>query len=90
VTAEEKGDFIVIAVTDTGVGIPAEKLPGLFKLGETVEIVETYSTPGTAREKGTGLGLMLCKEFVEKNNGTIHVTSRVGKGSTFEFSLPKG
>ncbi len=89
VTAEEKDDFIVISVSDTGVGIPEAKLPGLFKLGESVEKVEKYSTPGTAREKGTGLGLMLCKEFVEKNGGTIHVTSRVGQGSSFEFSLPK-
>jgi signal transduction histidine kinase len=88
-TVEEKDDFIVTSVSDTGVGIPEEKLCTLFKLGESVDKVETYSTPGTAKEKGTGLGLMLCKEFVEKNDGTIRVTSQVGKGSTFEFSLPK-
>jgi signal transduction histidine kinase len=44
---------------------------------------------GTAKERGTGIGLMLFKEFVEKNGGNIAVTSIVGKGSVFEFSLPK-
>jgi signal transduction histidine kinase len=82
-SAEEDGDFIVASVSDTGIGIPTEKLETLFNLGRN--LVST----GTAKEKGTGLGLMLCKEFVEKNGGTMRVTSQPGKGSVFSFSLPR-
>lgn len=82
-STEEDGNFIVTSISDTGVGIPPEKLENLFSIGKNL------TTMGTAKEKGTGLGLMLCKEFIEKNGGTIHVASQVGKGSTFSFSLPK-
>jgi signal transduction histidine kinase len=47
-----------------------------------------HSTPGTAKEKGSGLGLVLCKDFVEKNGGTIGVESKEGRGSTFYFTMP--
>jgi len=73
---------IEIIIGDNGVGIDPEDIPNLFK-------VDTHiTTKGTAGEKGTGLGLILCKEFVEKNNGTIDVVSTPGKGTTFTTSLP--
>ena len=75
---------IVVSVSDTGVGIKDEIISKLFKVEESVK------TEGTAKEPGTGLGLILCKEFVEKNNGEIWVESSVGKGSCFYFTLPEG
>jgi two-component system sensor histidine kinase/response regulator len=81
--SKKKGDFIITSVQDTGVGIPKEKLGFLFQNGKR------FSTRGTAEEKGSSLGLLICKEFVEKNGGEIRVKSETGKGSTFEFSLPK-
>jgi signal transduction histidine kinase len=77
-----KGDWLEVSVSDTGVGINAEDITGLFRIDVK------KSTRGTAKEKGTGLGLILCKEFVEKNNGSIKVTSTPGKGSCFTFTLP--
>ncbi len=71
-----------ICVTDTGVGISKDGIDKLF----TKNI--NPSTLGTANEKGTGLGLLLCKEFIEKNGGTIAVKSEEGKGSSFEIKLP--
>lgn len=82
-TTKDDGNFIVTSVSDTGVGIPEEKLGALFTIGGN------HTTMGTAKEKGTGLGLMLCKEFVEKNGGLLRISSQPGKGSTFSFSLPK-
>jgi len=58
------------------------------RLGKLFRIAESYSTPGTDREKGTGLGLILCNEFVKKHGGNISVLSEEGKGSTFSFILP--
>ena len=72
-----------IQVTDTGIGIPDEILKKLFLIGENV------TRSGTANEEGTGLGLVLCMEFAEKNNGSIKVNSRPGKGSTFSVLLPR-
>ncbi len=76
-------DKIRITVTDTGTGIEPKTLKALFSLDEKV-----CSTKGTANEKGTGLGLILCKEFVEKNGGSISVESIVGEGSKFSFTIP--
>jgi len=73
--------FIEVIVSDTGVGINPEIIDKLFRIDETI------STEGTAGEKGTGLGLILCKEFVEKHEGTIRVESEEGKGSKFIFTL---
>jgi signal transduction histidine kinase len=83
ITSTDAGNQIEITVSDNGVGIAIEKAESLF----TEEIHE--STRGTANEKGTGLGLMLCKEFVEKNGGKIRVQSQPDRGSHFSFTLPK-
>jgi len=80
--AQDIGGKIKISVKDTGVGIPKDGIDKLFK------IESSFSTYGTNQEKGTGLGLILCKEFVEKNNGKISVESEVGKGTTFLIELP--
>ncbi len=82
ISSRVDSELVTISVTDNGIGIPPEKV-------DTIFAIDNYSTEGTDKEKGTGLGLMLCKEFIEKNAGTIHVTSELKKGSTFEFTLPK-
>ncbi len=71
-----------IRVTDTGVGIAPENLERLFVLNSG------FTTVGTANEKGTGLGLLLCKEFVERNGGRLYVESELGKGTQFIFTIP--
>jgi PAS domain S-box-containing protein len=73
---------IEISVKDTGIGIDDDIIKKLFRIDTII------STKGTAKETGTGLGLILCKEFVEKHKGKIWVESKVGKGSTFVFSIP--
>ncbi|MFM7854608.1 MAG: sensor histidine kinase [Flammeovirgaceae bacterium] len=73
---------VIVSVQDTGIGIAQETARRLFQLGKTV------STLGTANEKGTGLGLILCREFIEKNGGSIGVESKEGEGSRFYFTLP--
>ncbi len=72
---------IIFSIADTGVGIPIAHQESLFTLS-------SVTTQGTRQEKGTGLGLLLCKEFVEKNQGRIWFESEEGKGTTFYFSLP--
>ncbi|MHC1702290.1 MAG: tetratricopeptide repeat protein [Tenuifilaceae bacterium] len=81
--ARETPDNIEVSVTDSGIGIDSNDLSKLFQLNSSL------SNKGTANEEGTGLGLLLCKEFIEKNGGKIWVTSSKGKGSTFFFTLPK-
>jgi signal transduction histidine kinase/Tfp pilus assembly protein PilF len=83
ITAEENGSKWVIGVQDNGIGINPDVQHMLF------DKTSPYTTRGTANEKGTGLGLILCKEFVEKNSGQIWVESEEDKGSTFWFTLPK-
>jgi signal transduction histidine kinase len=70
------------AVSDTGVGMSDEQLQKLFRLDQA------SSSRGTAEETGTGLGLIISKEFVEKHGGTIWAESATGKGSTFYFTIP--
>ena len=73
---------VVITVQDNGPGIDQEVLPNLFR----IDVRHTQT--GTDRERGTGLGLVLCKEFIEKNGGQISVESEPGQGAMFMFSLP--
>jgi two-component system, sensor histidine kinase and response regulator len=82
VTSVVNHNELTISVMDTGVGISEDRINNLFKIGEG------YSTHGTKEEHGTGLGLILCKDFIEKNDGKIWAESIVGKGTTFFFSLP--
>jgi len=82
VLAVLKQDHVEITISDDGIGMNAEKRNGLFNL------TSNRTTVGTANEKGSGLGLVLCKEFVEKNDGKIWVESEEGKGSHFKFTLP--
>lgn len=81
-SVEEKDNFIEISVSDTGIGMSEEIRKKIFLVNGQV------STPGTANEIGSGLGLILCKDFVEKHNGTIWVESEEGVGSKFIFRLP--
>ena len=71
-----------ISISDNGIGISSKHLADLFN------ITKTQSNPGTENEKGSGLGLLLCKEFSEKQGGKITVESTEGYGSTFSFTLP--
>lgn len=82
IKAEKDINQTIITVTDNGIGMTKENIVKLFKLEES------YSSNGTENEKGTGLGLLLCKEFIEKHRGKIWVESEKGNGSTFYFSLP--
>ncbi|MFW6246475.1 MAG: tetratricopeptide repeat protein [Tangfeifania sp.] len=82
VSARQKNNHVEISVSDNGIGMEKAKMEKLFSISEKI------SEPGTASEKGTGLGLILCKEFVEKNNGKIWAESEPGKGSRFIFTLP--
>ncbi|UCB46301.1 MAG: histidine kinase [Spirochaetota bacterium] len=80
--AGKKGSLAGIAVSDTGVGIDPENIEKLFKIDTTL------TTLGTAHEKGTGLGLLLCKDFIAMNGGEIWVESGIKKGTTFYVTVP--
>jgi len=82
ISAVDKQNELTVSVSDTGVGISKDRIEMLFNISDG------YSTPGTQKEIGTGLGLILCKEFINKNNGKIWVESETGIGTTFYFSLP--
>jgi len=75
-------EFAEIWVADTGIGMTDKGLNSLFRIGENV------SMPGTNNERGTGLGLILCRDFVEKHGGTIRAESETGMGSRFYFTMP--
>ncbi len=76
-------NFVEVTVSDSGVGMDEMTKSTIFKIGKTV------TTKGTNNEQGTGFGLLLCKEFVEKNGGQIWVESELGMGSKFKFTVPK-
>ncbi len=82
ISALAKDNKTVFSVSDTGVGIEKENIDKLFRIDEE------HTTLGTNKEKGSGLGLILCKEFVDKHGGILWVASTLGKGSTFSFSIP--
>lgn len=82
INAEENSGVVTISVSDNGIGIKPEKLLTLF------DISQRQTTKGTEEESGTGLGLILCKDFIEINGGEIRVDSEYGKGSDFKFTLP--
>jgi PAS domain S-box-containing protein len=82
IEASKNSDYIEVSVSDTGIGMSNETIAKLFK------IESTFTNRGTENEKGSGLGLLLCREFVEKHSGNIKVESKLGKGSRFMFSIP--
>jgi signal transduction histidine kinase len=82
ISVSKTGNQACVMVEDNGIGISPDNLKRLFKVNESVK---TY---GTNQESGTGLGLILCKEFIEKNGGTISITSEVGSGTTVTFTIP--
>ena len=76
-------NMVEISVSDNGIGISADNVRKLFCIDCSV------SSYGTEGEHGTGLGLILCKEFIDKNGGSITIESKVGTGSTFTISIPE-
>ncbi|MFT5749776.1 MAG: signal transduction histidine kinase, partial [Ancylomarina sp.] len=82
ILTETEGNMLHLSVRDRGIGISHSNQEKLFKIDSNI------STLGTNKETGTGLGLILCKEFVETNGGTIWITSEETKGSTFTFTIP--
>ena len=82
ISAEKNNDSVLISVSDHGTGMTEETINNLFSIDVH------HSTPGTEKESGTGLGLILCKEFSEKIGGEIRVESKADEGSTFYLSIP--
>ena len=83
ISVTENQNELEVSVSDNGVGIPKSSIEKLFRIDENI------STTGTNKESGTGLGLILCKDFIEKHGGNIWLKSEEGKGSTIYFTLPK-
>lgn len=83
ISAKDRGDCIEVSVMDTGIGISQENQKKLFRIDAP------YVTAGTEQEIGTGLGLVLCRDFIKKHRGKIWVESEIDKGSIFTFTLPK-
>jgi len=82
ISVVQREDEMIVKIADNGVGIDSEKIKDLFRIDKNT------STPGTNNEKGTGLGLILCREFIETHGGEIWAESMVGSGTTISFTLP--
>ncbi len=82
ITAKKNNEKVLISISDTGIGMSEKTKKSLFKI-EEIESIE-----GTEGERGSGFGLMICKEFIEKHNGTIRIKSEINKGSEFIIELP--
>ncbi len=82
ISAEYREGKALMSVRDTGIGMTSKQMENIFSIDQKT------STPGTAGEVGTGLGLPLCKEMIERNKGKIWVESDPGEGSSFHFTLP--
>ena len=80
ISIERKEEFISFSVTDNGQGIDDQYLGRIFE--------RYFQIPGRSDKKGSGIGLAICKEFIEAMNGKIWVKSKAGEGSTFGFDLP--
>lgn len=83
IQCHEENEKVILDIIDTGIGMTEEQMKKLFKINTH------FTTTGTKNEKGAGLGLLLCKEFVEANQGTLSVKSEPGNGSQFSVTLPK-
>ena len=81
ITTEQQDGLLKISVTDNGLGMSPDDMQKLFD--ENIQ----YSVAGTNREQGTGIGLLLCKEFIEKHGGKLKANSRLGEGTTIYFTL---
>ena len=81
ITSQIKGNDFIMCISDSGVGISKQNQKKLFEQ-------ETFTTRGTDNEEGTGLGLLLCKDFIEKNGGKIWVESKIGVGTKFFVQIP--
>lgn len=83
ISINDEENFTKISVEDTGIGIPEEEIPKIFSIDNK------FKRKGTEGEPSSGLGLLLCKEFIEKHGGKIWVESKINEGSKFIFTLPK-
>ena len=83
IAVKDAGNMLQVLIKDTGIGISKEHIEKILSDDEY------HTTRGTANEKGSGLGLKICKNFVHQNHGTFEIESNIGKGSTFSFTLPK-
>ncbi|MFT5165320.1 MAG: signal transduction histidine kinase [Saprospiraceae bacterium] len=82
ISNQSESEWVELHIRDTGIGMSEEQIYNLFR------IEKSSTTYGTNNEKGSGLGLMFCKEFIEKNGSSVRVESEIGKGSVFIIKLP--